>query len=265
MEGVSCYSYGYMIEKFLMDIGLSEKEANIYLQLLSVGAVSVIDLAKMTGINRTSLYPLLESLQKKDLVSEVKEDKKIRFQAEPPERLVTFLENEKNRILEQEKLLNEVVPRLKSVSLKTGEAPVIKILEGREGILKSTQMYFENIKEDEVINLFYPKDIVEGMFTEKELATVRNTRINRKVKAISIYTTKGEVRPSDEMSERHKIDPEKYPIYCDLGIFDDSVRIHTLTKNLSAIYIKNKDFADTLRTLFKLALEGIKEKEKKNM
>jgi sugar-specific transcriptional regulator TrmB len=254
-----------MIEKFLTDIGLSEKEANIYLQLLSVGAVSVIDLAQMTKINRTSLYPLLESLQKKDLVSEVKEDKKIRYQAEPPERLVTFLENEKNRILEQEKLLNEVVPRLKSVSLKTGEAPIIKVLEGREGILKSVQNYFENTTEDEVVNLFYPKDIVETMFTEKELIAARGSRVKRKVKAISIYTTKGEARLSDEMSERHKIDPEKYPIYCDIGIFNDNVKIHTVTKNLSAIYIKNKDFADTMRTMFKLALEGIKEKEKKNI
>ena len=59
-----------MFEQFLEEIGLSEKEAKIYLALLQVDRDTIQDLATKTGINRTTVYPVLETLQKKGLVSE---------------------------------------------------------------------------------------------------------------------------------------------------------------------------------------------------
>jgi sugar-specific transcriptional regulator TrmB len=79
-----------MFEKDLQELGLNDKESAVYLALLSVDNDSVIDLSKKTNINRTTIYPVLESLMTKGLVSEVKMDKKIRFAAEAPERLVTY-------------------------------------------------------------------------------------------------------------------------------------------------------------------------------
>ena len=73
-----------MLEKYLQEIGLSDKEASVYVALLQVDNDSVLDLAKRTKINRTTIYPVLESLAKKGLISEIKIDKKVRFQAEPP-------------------------------------------------------------------------------------------------------------------------------------------------------------------------------------
>lgn len=84
-----------MFEKFLEELGLSDKESKVYLALLEVETDSVIDLAKKTDINRTTIYPVLESLSKKGLISEVKVDKKIRYAAESPERLETYVERRK--------------------------------------------------------------------------------------------------------------------------------------------------------------------------
>lgn len=60
-----------MLEKYLQEIGLSEKEAQIYLALLQVDNDSIQGLSNRTKINRTTLYPVLESLSKKGLVSEI--------------------------------------------------------------------------------------------------------------------------------------------------------------------------------------------------
>ena len=44
-----------MLEKFLQEIGLSEKEAAIYLHLLKVDSDSIANISKATNINRTTV------------------------------------------------------------------------------------------------------------------------------------------------------------------------------------------------------------------
>ncbi len=250
-----------MIEKFLSGIGLSEKEILTYKKLLSVESASVLDIAQKTSINRTTIYPVLESLKEKGLVTELTDGKKTRFHAEPPERLETYIHSQLNKLEEQEKLLHEVVPRLRSISLATGEKPIIKTEEGREGILKSIEEYFQADDNDDTAYLIYPRDRIREIFSNKEINDARGLRLKKTVKSKSIYTTKEEMLPQDEMSERHRIDGDKYPVTADIGIYADRVRIHTLGKNLSATVIKSKDVADTLRTLFKLAILGAKKEE----
>ena len=130
-----------MIEKFLEDIGLSEKETKVYLDLLRVDNSSVLDLAKQTNILRTTIYPILESLETKGLISRTKIGKKIRFQAEPPERLETYIEAQKVKLNEQSKLVDEYVPQLKSLSRQIGE----KYTDPQQGpLLKKTRFSGSN-------------------------------------------------------------------------------------------------------------------------
>jgi predicted transcriptional regulator len=252
-----------MIQKFLREVGLHQKEIDIYLVLLSVDSASANDISKKTTIKRTSVYPIVEGLIKKGLVSEVVVGKKNEYQAEQPERLQTYIENERNRLNEQAQLLKEVVPRLKSISRDSGERSIVKYYDGREGILNSIKEYLENTDQGGDMYLVYPKDLVDGTFTEDEMKKAKGYRINKKIKAHSLYTySKGEI-PSDITSDRVRISNEKdFPILCDLGVYEDRVRIHTLGKKLSAIYIKNADFAETLKTLIKLSTLYIKEHKK---
>ena len=57
--------------------------------------------------------------------------------------------------------------------------------------------------------------------------------------------------------DRVKIDSNKYPISCDISIYKDRVRISILGKRLSGIFIRSKDFAETLKSLFKLAFDNL--------
>ncbi len=250
-----------MIEQFLENIGLSQKEASVYMALLEVESSSVMDLAKKTDIKRTSVYPILESLEKKGLVSEVEVGKKNEYRAEAPERLETYIENEKVRLNEQSKLLSEIIPRLKSVSRDLGERPIIKYYEGRQGILDSIGYYLEGSEEGGDLYLVYPKDLLEETFSDKEIKNARGNRLSKKIKAHSLYTySKGDLQ-TDETSERVRlIDSEEFPILCDIGVYEDRVRIHTLGKKLSAIYIKNRDLAETMKTLIRLSISKLKDK-----
>ena len=249
-----------MFEKYLQDIGLSDKESTTYLALLQVDNASVLDLSKKTKLNRSTTYVILESLAKKGLVSETTIGKKTHYQAEPPERLRTYVERRKIEFQEMEKRLDDVIPQIRGLARESGERPVVKYFDGKEGIISSAEETFhDDDGDDEPVYMIYPRDLLDELFPEIERQKFRKTRLDKKVKSKVLYTyEKGDV-PSDSMGDRIKIDGIKYPIYCDVAIYKDKVRISVLGKGISSIFIRSKDVADTLRSIFNLAFDKLKE------
>lgn len=133
-----------MLEKYLQEIGLSDKEAAVYLALLATDNSSVIELANKTKIKRPTVYVILENLSKKGLVSETTVSKKTHYQAEPPERLETFTERQKITLDERAKRLKDIIPQIKSVQRESGERPVVRFFEGREGTISTNEDFMMN-------------------------------------------------------------------------------------------------------------------------
>lgn len=247
-----------MFEKYLKEIGLSEKEAEVYLALLEGDSFSILEVAKKTKINRTTIYPVIESLSEKGLVSETTTNKKVQYQAESPDRLETFIERQKILLEENSKKIKDVIPQLKSMQRESGERPVVKYFEGKEGILSVNEDLFYDPAEGEKAYFIYPKDLINENFKEEDTKKFRQARLKNKIPAQSIYTfEKGNI-PSDETSERTKIDGGLYPIKSDITIYKDKVRIATLGKKLGGIYIQSSDLAETLKSLIKLISDLIK-------
>lgn len=239
-----------MFEKELQDLGLNDKESAVYLALLSVDNDSVIDLAKKTNINRTTIYPILESLMNKGLVTESKLDKKVRFSAEAPERLATFVERQKVLFEEKSERVKDLIPRLKTVQRESGEKPIVKVYEGKSGALSAMEEIYNNNPEDGISYSIYSKDLLEEMFDEKDRQKFFKIRKDvKKLKSKSVYIySKGEI-PKDQMSQRFRLDEKKYPIHCDINIIGDETRISNLKTNPTTVFIKNKDLAETLKSI----------------
>ncbi|MDO8492317.1 MAG: helix-turn-helix domain-containing protein [bacterium] len=242
-----------MLEKYLEEIGLTDKEAVIYLYLLSVDDSAVLDIAKKTKINRSTVYFTLEGLMKKGLVSETQIGKKVHYQAEAPERLETYVERRKVSLTEQSKRLKEIIPQLKGTQRKSGERPIVKYFEGREGIVSSSEEFFrdEETKTGDIVYLIYPRDILEKFFSPEEMLKYKKMRLGKELRSKSVYTySAGSL--TDNTGDRVKIDQDKYPIKCDINVYKDKIRINTLGKNLAGFFIKSQDLADTLKSLINL-------------
>ena len=249
-----------MLEKYLQDIGLTEKEATVYISLLAVDNSSVLDISKKTKLNRSTTYVVLESLAKKGLVTETTIGKKTHFQAEPPERLETYVEQRKIMLEEQAKKLKDVIPQIKSVQREGGEKPIVKYFEGREGVLSMNSALYENDDEGEIAYLIYSKDLLDEVFPPQERSKFKKLRLEKKVKTQVLYSSTTGVVLSDESGERIQVDEKKHPFSCDISIYKDRVRIGILGKRISGIFIKSQDLADTLKSLFKIAFESSKKK-----
>ncbi len=250
-----------MLEKYLQDFGLSDKEAQVYVALLAVDNDSVLDLAKKTKINRTTIYLVLESLMKKGLVSEAQLAKKTHYQAESPERLETYIERQKVVLEEQSKKVKDLIPQLKSVQRESGERPVVKYFEGREGIISSMEDFFG--PKDEPIDtayFIYPRHMIEGLFDLGVLSNLRKKRLDKKVPSKALYTYKNGLLQSESGTERIKIDEDKYPLSCDIAVYKNRVKINILKGKLGGISIESQEFADTIKSLFKLAFDNLSRK-----
>jgi sugar-specific transcriptional regulator TrmB len=250
-----------MFEKYLQDIGLNEKEALVYLALLQVDAASVADLAKKTKIKRPTVYVVLKGLMKKGLASEIQVGKKIHYQAEPPERLETFVERQKTVLEEQQKRLKDIIPQLKGIERELGERPIIKFFEGRDGSISAHEEFYSFTPEKEEKGYFiFNRDLLEETFTPEELEKYKKIRFGKSVTPITVYTRERGDFSFTSPGTRARIDSHRYPILADITIIEDRVVATTLAGSTASILIKSKDIATTLASLVQYINDTQKEK-----
>lgn len=116
-----------MRENDLQVMGLDEKEAKAYLALLELGEGSLGRLAAKSGIKRTTLYDIIESLKQKGLLSMSKQGKRTVYRAEDPRVFEEHLEEKRQRFA-------KLLPELLSVANFLETKPKIRYFEGDEGI-----------------------------------------------------------------------------------------------------------------------------------
>lgn len=97
----------------LREIGLTQNEIRIYLELLKLGTTTTGSIIKKTGIHGSKVYAGLERLAEKGLVSYSITSNTKHFKAVDPERLIDFLEEKKKKISDQEKEIRNILPELK--------------------------------------------------------------------------------------------------------------------------------------------------------
>lgn len=253
--------------KDLTALGLSEKEAQVYLSLLELGKDTVQHISNKSGVNRATTYFILDSLLKQGLASTFEQGKKTFYSAEPPEELIKIIEKEEAELKRKNKLFQELLPELKSIYNLAEEKPTVRFFEGKEG-LKAMQDHFL-LSKATVLHEIYPVDSLESAFTKEELDAQKNQRIERKIESKVLTATAHQ----DQLAKGHAqadpnrpmIDAETFPITADIGIYDSIVSIASLEGKLYGVMIESKEIADSLRSVFELALIGAETVRKEKM
>lgn len=243
-----------MLEKELQEIGLNEKESEVYLASLELGQSTVQDIAKKAGVNRATAYFVIEALMKMGLMSSFHKGKKQFFLAADPDRLVEILEQEKTAIETRAKGLKKLLPQLQSINNKQKDRPVVKYYEGKEGLMSVTEEFLKDAKDK--VYMIYSVDGVNSILSKEEKESLRKKRIDKKIKTEAIYTYKEGSLENTPDGERRKIPHDKFPINCDIAIYNNKVRIASLEKNLVGIIIEDESIAKSLKSLFKLSWEA---------
>ncbi|MBI2635070.1 MAG: hypothetical protein HYW79_00820 [Parcubacteria group bacterium] len=155
------------IESEIKKLGLSNKEAKVYVAILKLGQAPAAEITVHSGINRATTYIVLEELKRKGLVSTFIKGKKTYFAIEPPERLKNLFEIEDRRIKESFSGLKNILPDLNKLYESRGKHPKIRLFEGKEGI--------DSLREDilktktKFLYQLLPLDVAQAPSSEKKL------------------------------------------------------------------------------------------------
>ncbi len=248
----------------LQKLGLSDKEAKVYLATLELGQETVQNIAKKAKVNRATTYVILESLSKKGLASQFDHGKKTFFTASNPEALRSLFELQKKEIEERQKYFDALLPEIKTVANTNSDKPVIRFYEGKAGIESAHKDFLVEQKDsEEITRTFFPLDREDEIFTPEDIKRYKTERLQLKIKSLVLYNSnKVELQDSPD-GKRIKVSSKEFPFPCDVAIYGDSVRIANLDHNLSAVLIKDRGIAQTFKSLFDLAWEAAEARKKK--
>ena len=129
----------------LKSIGLSENQAKVYLAGLELGPTSILDLARISGVKRTTIYSVMEELIEQGLFTNLQKEGKKLYLATDPDSLTQMVH-------EREEALRIHLPELKALYSLAPNKPKVVFYEGVENLkrimeepihwLKKGQLYY---------------------------------------------------------------------------------------------------------------------------
>lgn len=240
------------------ELGLSQKEARVYVANLMLGPATVQKIADFAGIKRVTAYVILESLLNLGLASQSNKGKKTYFMSEEPSNLKGLLEKKSQELNELEQNLEEILPQLQSLKSLPAESPSVKFYDSAEGI-KAIMRQFINVGVgDGKTKMAYGisnVDQVKKYFPEFRERQANPERLNAGISSKIIYTSEdGRIlkeTDKDRNRESRYLPAEKYPLNADFTIVGNVIIMISLNgpKPLG-VTIESADLAKGMLAIF---------------
>lgn len=256
-----------LLVKQLIEFGLSEKEAEVYLALLELEIAVVSEISKTANINRSSTYVVLESLKRKGLVS-VSGDKKVqRYVATSPEMLSFEAQNKAKKAEDIRNKIGNIVPELKALHKDTKHRPVVRMYEGKQGLINVFEDSLNS--KEKIMRVASNLENVSKILSRSYLTNYVLRRINLGIKMYGIHPdTKIEqhlIKVSPKFDEPMLISQKKYRLLADTAIWDNKIGYMSSEKGGFCISIESKGMSDVMKNIFDLAYEEAKRLNKETL
>lgn len=245
----------------LSKIGLSEKEAKVYIQMIHLGEQPASVLSRHTNINRTSMYDILEALKTRGLVQTTRKKGRTLFRVLHPNELLQYLEREKTeavrRLEKQQETIREILPELISLEHPESSRPRVTFYEGEKGMREAYEdtlsskgdiLAYANVEEmHKALPHFFPEYYHRRAIEHKI-----------HIKAIMPDNEASKERSKeDDLENRESIlIPRKdFEFSPEINIYNNKVLIASWTEKI-AIIVESKEVADFHRKMYGLAWKG---------
>lgn len=232
----------------LINIGLTEKEAEVYLASLSLGPSTILKVAKSTNIKRTTIYSVVESLKQKGLMSVELSGWKRRFTATDPQSLSLALK-------QRERGLETVLPELISLHNLKSDGGIFKYYEGIEGV----KTIYEQLLRDVAPGSDYL--IISDIGTWLEADEKFFSDFSRR-RAISPVKTRMLLQDSEAARRYKKLEknfnahikllPGEIALKTNAVIIPQRLVIHQMKQPVMAVVIENESIIQMQKQLFEI-------------
>lgn len=242
-----------MLENIIENIGLTKKEARVYLAALEIGSNPVSSIAKKAKINRVTAYDIMEKLAKRGLVGSFTRAKVKYYTATDPQLVAADFQKKVED-------LQTALPQLKQLS---GEVSRPKVMSF-EGIEAIKNIFLEALAtEGEILMYANIREIETHWPSFMEDFERRRMNYELPLKLIAIEDDRGRFMKEydDEFQRTTRLVPkEQYGFSSCIFIYDHKVASVSLQSGIG-IVMEDPGIAETHRALFRLQWKALKREE----
>jgi sugar-specific transcriptional regulator TrmB len=244
----------------LLSLGLSYRETTVYLALLAIGKGTVSEITRKAGINRTTGYDILDALVNKGFVSVSGKEPKQEYAAEPPEKILVYLDQEKEAAAKRLETAKQLVPQLKTLhNIKS--RPKVRFYEGIEGL---KEVYEDTLKSKEDLRSLALVDEAENAL-EGYFPKYYQRRAEKNIAIRAIFPDSPgarQLKAKDDVEKRQSliVPGDEYDLKPEINVYDNKVMIASWREKLGII-IESQEIADAMKMLFELAWKEAKRED----
>lgn len=250
------------IVEFVQKLGFSVEAARVYQALAIRGPMSISELSRESGVERTALYRMMDELTAKGVIDELLAYKSRRYGAADPGKIELLVEQEKQRVRTLEA---GFLPFAQAVGELSGKrATQTRYYRGAEGIrqilwnetkAKGPQVAYTYRNLEEVVGVpFFRKYAAEIDRRGIQLRDLRSDAFlesTDKPEFVKVHINNDAWRylPDSVLRLNHNMD-----------IYDDTISIYYWEENdVFGVEIQNQKIADTQRGIFEILWKQAKD------
>jgi sugar-specific transcriptional regulator TrmB len=242
-------------KELLYEIGLSTKEANVYLASLTMGPSSILKLSEKTKIHRPALYKILYDLENKGIFKTTISGKRKLYFAVSPKQLLEYIKN-------KEELLKNALPGLDAMVSLSQRKPKILYFEGQSQIKDLFRTGLE-AKSKEMYS-FFPSKFMIKLFGKKEMVKIMAKRAAKGIKVKTLRSSQSEEEFDDsnlttELLREVRYIPDARTFEMGVVIFDNKVNLFSPIEENFGIQIESESFSKLMKYFFNILWISSKE------
>jgi predicted DNA-binding transcriptional regulator len=240
------------VAHILKPLGFTESEITTYLSTLEHGAGTALQISSLTGISRQTIYLAIDALMQRGLMTCVEQEKGNLFSSEPPQKLLDYAQRRAQEMQNQVEDLASLIPEIELRS--AGERPIVKMYEGREGVLAMIREVQQTDQSDayEIADL----DALYETLTADDLAPLSQHVRTSKLRVHGVYAGQRRGGMKDDLTI-HFLPQNEHNFRANVTVFGQNVALISFVGKMHSVFIQNQAIADALRILFRHALDSL--------
>jgi len=236
-----------MVVNQLLSLGLSQKEAEIYVANMQLGLATVQQIADKAEVNRTTVYTHVRNMIRRGLISTRQKGDRYFYVAEKPEKLKSIWQKQEDEIKRRKETLDKVMPELESLYNLAAQRPSVRLYDMNE--ISKLRDHILNQRSNELLNIFnyelfkefisatHVKQLIDSTQKFKVLYVAENKILDRKLHKFL----------KDDRFKIKYLPYNKFNFLCEILIADKEVYIN---RENDSLVINDPIFSKTFKIVF---------------
>lgn len=244
----------------LKTLGMSDKEAQVYLALLQLGPSTAYSIANKANLKRPTVYVVAEELFKKGYIVKSPHDKQM-YVAHPTEIIFEEFENKFNKF-------KSSLPEFKSLQSGINDKPSVLYFEGVEGIKRALFYKVNEYHGKEVLGFYADPSLVDHALLD--ITHEYNNYLKKNKIKVKIFTTDskgldtlGFIQYFKDINSTFSgkfLSSDIYKSNASLEFYESFIKIIFWDTSV-ALIIESTPLAKAMRQIFELLWSRIDDKE----